>query len=151
MDSCTHDPILGKVRDDFKFVKKIVEDSNRQGWSSRLPSGFHLIQDVETRFGTHFSVAGRFLKAADKTRSVIITENRSPARCAFESIVKDTSETGIVTSYATIEAIIDALHPLYEATVDFQTSDESMLFRVLPSLQHCIREQSRIYHGDSVQ
>ena len=152
MDRCTHDPILEKVLDDFKLVKKIVEDSKRHGWKSSLPTGFHLIQDVETRFGIHFSLVKRFIKASDKAWSVIIiTDSRSAFRCAFESIENDTSETGIVTSYPTIEAIIDAFHPKYEVNVDFQKSDEPMLFLVLPSLQHCIRELSRIEHADSFQ
>ena len=40
------DTSLPKIADDFKLMKKVVEDSKRSGWNARLPSGYNLIQEV---------------------------------------------------------------------------------------------------------
>ena len=40
---CTDDPVLSKVADDFKSVKRIVEDAKRNGWNAKLPHGYKLI------------------------------------------------------------------------------------------------------------
>lgn len=144
---CALDPLLVKISHDFKAMKAVVRDSKQGGWNHMLPIGFHLIQDTETRFGTHFLVARRFLKSADATRSLLISQNRIEAKNAFESIEKSTPPT---TGYPTIEALVDAMKPVYEATVMFETAHEPTLHKVLPALQHCIAELSRIEVGGTV-
>ena len=63
---CADDPTLQKFDVDFKHVKRIVEDSKRSGWNKKLPLGYRLIQDVDTRFGTLYLVTERFLKSSSK-------------------------------------------------------------------------------------
>ena len=74
-EKCAHDSTLAKVMEDFKSVKKIVEDSKRYGWNKNMPHGLHLVQDVETRFGSIFLVAERFLKSATDVWRLLCTEN----------------------------------------------------------------------------
>ena len=46
--------VLGIVLPDFRFMKKIIEDSNRAGWNHLLPEGCRLIQESETRFSMYY-------------------------------------------------------------------------------------------------
>lgn len=148
MESCTTDDILVKTAEDFNSMKKIVKHSKKNGWNSSLPVGFRLIQEVETRFGTHFLVAERFLKSATKVWDLIKAQNYAAAKTKFESIQSST-ENGV--SYPTIEAIVDAFRPVYDATVSFETSNVPMLHQVLPHLQDIIMELSRIERGGLVE
>ncbi len=66
LNKCISDCVLVKIADAFRLMKKIVEDSKRNGWNSMLPVGYRLVQDVETRFGSHYRVAERFLKSVNK-------------------------------------------------------------------------------------
>jgi len=148
MENCKTDPILVKTAEDFKAMKKIVENSKRYGWNSSLPTGYHLIQEVETRFGTHFLVAQRFLKSAATVWDLLKAQNHAAAKNKFESIHK-TTENGV--SYPTIEAIVDAFRPVYNAAIAFQTSNVPKLHEVLPHLQDMLCELSRIERGDLVE
>ena len=51
---CSDNSALSKVKDDFKSVKNIVEDSKRFRLEQEYFTWIRLIQDVETRFGTFF-------------------------------------------------------------------------------------------------
>lgn len=42
---------------DFRAMKKIIEDSKRSEWKQLLPNGFTLKQESEGRFGTYYSIA----------------------------------------------------------------------------------------------
>jgi len=148
MKNCNTDQILIKIAEDFKSMKKVVENSKRYGWNSMLPLSYRLIQEVDTRFGTHFIVAERFLKSASRVWDLIKAQNLSAASTKFESILQLT-ENGV--SFPTIEAIVDAFKPLYNGTVLFQTSNEPKLHEVLPNLQYMLKELSRIEHGDFVE
>lgn len=145
MVACAADPVLVKVSGDFKAMKRIVKDSKRHCWNYQLASGYHLKQDVQTRFETNYLVTERFLKSSGKVWDVIVSQNRIAARSAFESITKQTSsETGFILGYETLEAAVDAFKPVYEATMEFQMPSEPMLHKVLPSLQHFLRSLDHI-------
>ncbi len=58
---------------------------------------------------------------------------------------------GVTSTYPTIEAIIDALKPVYDATMEFQSSNIPMIHQFLPVLQHMISELSRIECGGIVK
>lgn len=74
LQRCSSDSTLVKDSDEYTTMKKVVEDSKRQGWNSQFPIGFRLIQDEETMFGTHYFVAERFLKPAEKVYSLIVSQ-----------------------------------------------------------------------------
>jgi len=148
MENCVTDEILVKISQDFKAMKRIVTHSKKNGWNSMMPAGHRLIQEIETRFGTYFLVADRFLKSASKVWNVIRAQNYAAAINSFESI-KTTPENIVI--YPTIEAIVDAFRPVYDATVDFQKSNEPMLHKILPAIQHITTELSKIEHGLSVR
>lgn len=113
--------------------------------------GFRLIQEVETLFGTDYLIVERFLKSSSKVWSVIVGQNRSTSRSVLESIMKESNEeTGIITGYPAVEALVDALKPVYEAVVLFQTCNKPALHKVLPNLQYCIEELSKIERGEVV-
>jgi len=86
MLNCKNDPVLIKIHTDFKMMKRVVENSKRVPWNHMLPNGYRLIQEVDTRFGTHY----------------------------------------------------------------LQNSSQPKLHEILPAVQHCLRQLSRIEHGDFV-
>lgn len=147
MADLSTDTLLTKVSDDFKAMKRIVKHAKKNGWNSVMPDGYRLIQEIDTRFGTYYLVAERFLKSASKVWDVIRDQNLAAPITSFESIH---TENGAGVEYPTIEAIIDAFKPVYDATIEFQTSTEPMLHKVLPAIQHIMSELSNIEHGLSV-
>ncbi len=151
MLAATDDPLLEKIADNVKLVKRIIEDSKRFGWNKNLPHGFRLVQDVETRFGTIFRVVERFLKSSTKVWSQVLTLNRTIARSSYEALETTAvnSSVGDVT-FPAFEAVIDAFNPVYDAVVEFQGINEPVLHKILPSLQFCKTELGRIELEDSV-
>lgn len=147
VQSCARDSFLVKVFHDFKAMKSIVRDAKQSGWNHLFPIGYHLIQEVETRFGTHFLVAQRFLKSAEKTWDLIESHGRSEAKSVFQTIEKQSSPS---KGYPTIEALVDALRPVYEATIMFQAANVATLHKEMPTLQHCMTELSSVEIGGSV-
>ena len=63
IEQCNVHPDLHKFAEDCRSVKRVVEDSKRSGWSFNLPDGYHIILDVETRFGTNCLVTERYTKS----------------------------------------------------------------------------------------
>jgi len=147
MKACLSDEKLKRIAVDFQTMKKIVTNSKKNGWNSQLPIGYHLIQEVETRFGTHYLVAERFLKSCGKVRALIVSQVKGASKVWFESLLKDPADD---TSFPAIEAIIDAFKPVFAATVEFQSSTYPTLQAVLPSLQYCYDELSKIERGELV-
>jgi len=86
MLNCKNDPVLIKIHTDFKMMKRVVENSKRVPWNHMLPNGYRLIQEVDTRFGTHYLVAQRFLKSATKVQEIIRTQNYTTAVTHFDCI-----------------------------------------------------------------
>ncbi len=64
---CSGHPVLGVLAQDFKSMKRIMEDSKRGGWNSFLPNGYRLIKEVNTRVCTHFFVAERFFEGSGQS------------------------------------------------------------------------------------
>lgn len=60
------------------------------------------------------------------------------------------NDSGRDTSFPALEAIVDAFKPVYDAVLEFQASHERLLHIVLPSIQFCKSQLSRIELGDSV-
>ncbi len=58
------------VVNEFRSIERMIEDSNRAGWSHNLSSGSQLKQECETGFGTYYQVSERFLKAAEQTEAI---------------------------------------------------------------------------------
>ncbi len=137
--------------EDFKLVTKITGDAKRFSWNSTLSHGYHLTQDVETRFGSNFLVANRFLKSADKVWNVILLRHRQLAREAFESLEQSTNEiSGRFSAFLCVEAIVDCFKLVYEANIEFERTHEPTLHKVLPSLNFCIQELSKIEVGHGI-
>jgi len=80
MKSCQNDELLLNIHDDFIAMKRIVENAKKSGWNCKLPVGSHLIQEVETRFGTHYLVTERFLKSHSSVWALIVSQKLTTAR-----------------------------------------------------------------------
>jgi len=133
MKICETDQYLKKLSEDFKAMKKVVTDSKQSHWNSWLPNGYHLIQEVETRFGTHLQVAERFLKSADKVYSLLVTHKKRSVLETFTSIYTETGMDGISKSFPNIEAIVDTFSILNEAIVRFEGTQNPTIHKILPN------------------
>ena len=65
-------------------VKVIVRVFKHGSWNNKMPTVFHLIQEVETRFGITRAVVQRFLKADDEVAKMLQAKTTSPAHMAFQ-------------------------------------------------------------------
>ena len=110
---CTRDSILQNIASDFRAMKKTAEDANHDGWKKHLPDGFILIQEVETRFATHYSIAERFFQASSKVLTVLQTKNRPSATTAFEGMKKKTDVDGNITGFSAAERFVMHLASLW--------------------------------------
>jgi len=145
MAECTGDETLEKISEDFKSMKKIVENSKKAGWNCNLPVGFHLIQEVETRFGTHFVVAERFLKSRGKVWDLIVSQKNATGRKLYKTLLQQEDQM------PTIQAIVDVFRPIYDATILFQAAHQPTLHNVLPNLQYCLEELGKLERGELIQ
>ena len=74
-------------------------------------------QEIETRFGTHFLVAERFLKYAEKIWYVMKSHKRNAALGLYQDLAKEIDRDGLtVTGYPTIESIVDTFSVIHAAT-----------------------------------
>lgn len=92
IDQCGGDEILSRVPSDLKVVKTIVRIFKQSGWNNTLPTGYSLIQKVETRLAAKFSVAERFIKSASFVADIIDKHNSNPAQEAWDSIWTTTDD-----------------------------------------------------------
>ena len=149
---CADDSVLQKIEFDSRSVKRIVEDSKRDGWKKDLLFNNRLIQDVETRFSTLYLVTERFMKSSSKAWDIIVRQSREIVRKSFEELetrATDKTFSGS-TTYPCLEAIVDAFKVVYKAIVEFQASHEPTLHKIFPSLQYCKIELRHIELGHSI-
>jgi len=145
MEDIASDDVMKEIVKDFVTMKKIVTNSKKATWNSKLPMGYHLIQEVETRFGTHYIVAERFLKSKKKVWDLIVSQTYKDAIKLYKSLVTDGDDELVA-----ILAITDAFKPIYDATVEFGTAHQPCLHKVLPTLQYFRDELSKIERGEQV-
>lgn len=93
MGQCNNHAVLKNVSEDFRAVKRVVEDANWAQWGKKLPDGYRLVQEIETRFGTNYLVEQRFLKLSLMALGFIASDHRDSALQAFKSILQEQSST----------------------------------------------------------
>ena len=147
---CGRDSILQVVSSDFKSMKRIVEDANRGGWNQYLPDGHTLVQDVETRFGTHFRVAQRFLKSSKHIQMILESKNRPHASAAFQSMKKKTDADGNIIGFPAVEAICDAFGIIMEVLDRFEASSRPTMHIALPLLYKSMKQLDLVGSGGEV-
>lgn len=105
-----------------------------------MTHGYCLKQDVETRFGTQFIVAERFLHAVEQICHDHIVNRRRTANDVFETILTAPSEVqGSRKPYLGIEAVIGEFRTMYDATVLFEMANVPTIHMPFTILRHCIR------------
>ena len=109
MTSCSQSNILRVVTHDLHAMKKITEDANRAEWNHFLTDDFRLKQERETRFGTHYYCAERFLKSASRLSCLIERKAGNAAKAAYGSLKKTSTVYGTIVGYPRIEAILSHL------------------------------------------
>lgn len=77
------------IKKDVDCVKRIVTDFKHTDLNMKLPEGFSLIKEVQTRFGTTHDVIKRFIKSAHLFPRILESINRPEAFNSFTSISRD--------------------------------------------------------------
>jgi hypothetical protein len=127
---------------DLKSMKQVIEGVKRADLNNRLPLGFHLTQEIETRFHLH-DVASRLSKAPPYVFE-LVTSGISPSSVqdAMESITPvqcRTFEDSSRLITPRLEAIIDVLAPVVDAMIKLQASQSPTSLIVLPHRELHIR------------
>ena len=135
---------------DLRSMKRIIEDANRVGWNYLLPNGCRLIQESETRFGTHYQVAERFLKAACHISELVETRLSGSARTAYSSLKKTSNIDGTITGYPGIEALFDGFGIVVDCIERFETSQRPTMHIALPSIYRMIQKLEDVSQGKQV-
>ena len=72
-------------------------------------------------------------------------QNRPTARACFESLQQVSHPvSGRLVSFPGLEAILHAFKLVFDAIIEFQSSSEPTLDKILPSLQYIVEELERI-------
>ena len=114
--------ILQVVVQDFWSMKRIIEVANRSRWNHLRPDGYKLIQESETRFGTFYLLAERFLKSAHFVSNMSASHLGSSARFFYISLKKTSNIDGTITGYPGIEAVFDEFGVLVDYIERFESS-----------------------------
>ena len=73
-----------------------------------------------------------FLKSSLKIWTVIVSQNRVAARNALNALEKvECPISRAVASYLTVEAINDALKPVYDTKIQFERCEVPLLHEIL--------------------
>ena len=126
--SYSNSTILEVVARYLRSMKRIIEDANRVGWNHLLPNSCRLIQESETRFGTHYQFAQAFLKAACHISELVETRLSGSERTAYSSLKKKSNIGGTILGYSGIEAIFDGFGIVVDCIERFEKSQLYPLF-----------------------
>lgn len=63
---------LETIQSDLKSAKTIVRIFKQGNWNAELPAGTNLLQEVETRFATSYTLCERFVKVPNDVERVIV-------------------------------------------------------------------------------
>ncbi len=142
--------ILQIVVQDFRSMKRIIEDANRSGWNHLLPDGYKLIPESETRFGTFYVVAERFLKSAHFASNMLDSHLRSSARSSYVSLKKTSNIDGIINGFSGIKAVFDGFGVLVDCIERFESSERPTLHIALPTVYRILEKFDDVSHGKRV-
>jgi len=123
------------ISDDLRAVKTIFRVFKHGSWNSLLPRGLHLIQEVETRFGTTHTVVNRFLKVVDKAAVIIGMKDSGAALDALCGLMTLTTPNG-KTAYPALEAVDAVFAPTLHAQIALETSDSPTMHLIFPMLEN---------------
>lgn len=143
--------VLKRIYEDVGRVKTIVRLFKQGGWNSKLPNGYHLIQEAETRFATTYTVVTRFLKSVHLVETIIEEKDNANARSALEGLLTDRNSEGDIQGYPALEALLDSFAFIVDAQTRFQAADYPTIHMALPLLQRCYDELRRVSNGGCVQ
>ncbi len=138
---------LQVIVQDFRGMKKFIEDANSSGWNHLLPHGYKLIQESETRFGTFYYVAERFLRASRYVYSFLDSHMGDSAQAAFNNLRKTSNIDGTITGYPGIEAVFDGFGVVVDCIHRFETSQRPTLHVPLPTIYRMLAKLDDVVHG----
>ena len=128
---------------DLNTVKTIVRIFKQGNWNDALPHGCKLVQEVETRFGTHFQVVERFLKSVEHVGRIIGEKESQSATESFQKFECVTVDLGN-TIYPALEAIATCFAPICHVQKQLEASDTCTINLVLPLLEQLDAQLTQI-------
>ena len=131
-------------------MKRIIEDANRIGWKHLLLNGCRLIQESETRFGTHYQVTERILKAACHISDLVETRPSGSARTVYSSLKKTSYIDETIIGYQGIGALFDGFGIVVDCIERFETSQRPTMQISLPYICRMIQKIEDVSQGKQV-
>ena len=119
---------------DLKNVKILVRAFKQSKLNMELEDGCKLVQEVDTRFATTFSVVDRFLKSCEKVSAVVGSCTVDAAKKALAEISVDRLSTG-EGRYPTFQALKTAFAPIAHIQKDLEAGRKPTMHNVLPELE----------------
>ena len=149
LDQCARYTELAGVADDLKSLKTIVSTFKQSGRNSKLPPGYGLLQEVETRFATAYTVTLRFIKSASSVFALIDEGDSQPSKSARNSLFSSVNDDGIV-SLPAIQAIVYAIGSIIFTQKCLEGSNYPTVPLVLPLLQDIYEDLQGAGDGEFV-
>ena len=109
-----------------------------------------MLQESETRFGTHHQVAERFLKAAPEIYSLLDSHIGASARALYSVLKKNSNITETITGYPAIEAVFDAFGVVFDCIERFEVSQRPTIHISLPLIFQMMQNLDNITNGIQV-
>ena len=141
---------LQVVAQDFRGMKRIIEDANRSGWNPLLVNDFKLKQVYETRFGTYYQVSERFLKSSHHIGGILDRLGGHEVQTAYAGLNKASNIDGTVTGYPGIEAIFDEFGIVVDCIELFEASLKPTLHIALSTVHHMMKKLDDVAKGKKV-
>ena len=105
------------------------------------------MQESETRFGTHYQVAERFLKATPEIYSLLDSHLGASARALYSSLKKTSNNNGNITGYPAMEAVFDAFGVVADCIEQFEVSKRPTIHIALPLILQMMQKSGNITNG----
>lgn len=143
---------LNRISQDLSRAKEIVRVFKAGDWQKELGNGKKLIQEVETRFATTYSVVERFLGTiGDIERIVFSSEHRHMgARGSFEGIdVARCPDTDAVVEAPALRAITETFESIVTVQKQLEADLSPTIHLVLPYLELILAQLGRLFSPTS--
>ena len=109
-----------------------------------------MIKEAETRFGTYYHVAERFLKSAVFVHGIFQSQNKPNAMSAYDAMKKTTDKDRNITGFPGVEAIYDAFGIMMECVERFEVSSRPTIHIALPMIYKAMKNLDDIADGGQV-
>jgi len=131
---CVENALCVTIVEDLKAVNSLARIFEQSGWNHYIGTGFYFLQEIESRVGSINAVYLRILKSGSEVSRIVQNSHSETALQAVKSMAARYDVNHRLTSFPTIEAIIDCCDVLVEAQKSLEAVLHPTIHLVLPRL-----------------